>query len=262
MTIVVGILCGDGVVMASDSAATFAESGNPTIGQQEVRKILKLNDSILYSSSGAVGISQIIAHEIKSGWDKNQYGSAPPEEVMDKIGKRISELVAPYLHSANMVRPLVGDASMSLCKSIVSMPVKRVPCLFNFDYNGAPERSTRELPFVSIGSGQRIADPFLALLKRLLWKDAQPTLSEGRLAAVWTIDHVRLTNPGGVGGAIQLATLSAKDGKQPTVTIFPENDVQEHLQHIRLAEKALYDEIHIKKEDAKDIPIPEAPKNA
>lgn len=89
--------------------------------------------------------------------------------------------------TANLSRPLVGDASPSLCKTLVALPVRRVPCLFTFDYNGAPEQMTSELPFVALGSGQPIADPFLALLKRLFWLTSQPTL--GRGACSCCVDH-------------------------------------------------------------------------
>ncbi|HEY3520523.1 MAG TPA: hypothetical protein VGK80_05715, partial [Rhodanobacteraceae bacterium] len=79
-----------------------------------------------------------------------------------------------------------------------------------------------------------IADPFLALLKRLLWPNSEPTLAEGRLAAVWAIDHVRRTNPGGVGGPIQLATLTNAD---ETVKLV--DDSEEHLQAIESALQVL-----------------------
>jgi hypothetical protein len=229
--------------MASDSAATFAASGLPTIGQQEIPKLLDLSHSVLYSSTGAVGIAQLIANDIKTGWDAGQLGGKSPEEVMNKIGTRIATLVKPYLETAIHTRQLVGEALSSLCKSLVAIPVKQTPYLFSFDYNGAPERATTELPFVAMGSGQGIADPFLAFLKRLLeWEKTPPTLGEGRLAAVWTIDHVRRTNPGGVGGAIQLATLSTKDGRAIT-TLISGTNVDEHLQHARSVERALTDEL-------------------
>lgn len=61
MTLIVGILCKDGVVMASDSAASFGANGMMTIGQQETRKIVRINDHILFTSTGAVGISQLVA---------------------------------------------------------------------------------------------------------------------------------------------------------------------------------------------------------
>jgi len=57
---------------------------------------------------------------------------------------------------------------------------------------------------------------------------------------------VRLTNPGGVGGRIQLATLAAPgrgQGRQPIVTLVPEADIQEYLEQVRSAEDALTREL-------------------
>ena len=260
MTLIVGILCTDGVVVASDSAATFGTSALPTIGQQEVTKIHRLNESVLFSSTGAVGIAQLIAQEVRNAWQNNEFGNMKaPEEAMNLIGNKIVTTVTPYLGSANLSRPLIGECSASLCKSLVAMPVKRKPCLFHFDYNGAPEQVTTDLPFISLGKGQLIADPFLALLKRLLWKTSPPTLAEGRLVATWTLEHVRATNPGGVGGKSQLATLSSSGSKQPTVTMIKQSDIQEHLQKVSDAEKALVNEVRPSTEDGQAAKVPEAP---
>lgn len=268
MTLIVGILCTDGVVVASDSAATFGAAGIPTIGQQEVTKIHRLSDSVLFSSTGAVGMAQVIANEIRNSWQSREFRERQqPEQAMNYIGNKIAQVVGPYLQTGNLSRPLVGDCSMSLCKSLVAMPVNHSPCLFNFDFNGAPEQATNDLPFISLGSGQRIADPFLAFLKRLLWLDTSPSLAEGRLAAVWTIDHVRLTNPGGVGGKIQLATLAVEGrgraaDRQPTVTMFSEDELQEPLQQIRAAEDALTKELRaIRPENADALPPPPVQNN-
>jgi predicted proteasome-type protease len=244
VTLIVGLLCRDGVVVASDSAATFGTSAAPTIGQQAVQKVRRLNENLIYASTGAVGIAQIVADKLKSLWDaKALSGAGTPEAAMDKIGKEITQLVGPYLHTAQMQRALTGDASTSLCKSLLAIPVGQVPCLFQFDCNGAPERATPDLPFVALGIGQPIADPFLALLKRLLWPNEEPSLAEGRLAAVWAIDHVRRTNPGGVGGEIQLACLVPKPGKMPSVSVATEQDINEHLQKVALTEAALVEQV-------------------
>lgn len=230
--------------MASDSAATFGTGGIPTIGQQEVRKLHRLNENILFSSTGAVGVSQLIADKLKSEWDKKTFsGIQSPDELMDKIGKTIVNLVGPYLQSATWVQPLGADTSSSLCKSLVAMPVASTPNLFSFDFNGAPERATLQLPFIALGSGQPIADPFLAFLKRLLWVTTEPTVAEGKLAAVWTIDHVRHTTPGGVGGGIQVGVLSGKAGKAPTVELLADGDIEEHLQKVSTTERALVAEL-------------------
>jgi 20S proteasome alpha/beta subunit len=258
VTLIVGIKCSDGVVVASDSAATFSAAGRPTIGQQDIRKVVTIRDHILFSSSGAVGISQIVIDRITTLWDKKAFRDIKsPDEVMDKLGKEILQLINPYLQSATWTRQLAGDASMSLCKSLVAMPVNRLPHLFNFDYNGAPERATPEVPFVSLGIGQPIADPFLALLKRLLWPTSHPTVAEGTLAAVWCIKHVSQTNPGGVGGEPQLATMTSVPSNDPAVKMFSPEDIEEHLQRVATAEEKLVSEL--RGETTTPPPEPPAP---
>ena len=105
-------------------------------------------------------------------------------EPMNAITARIVDQVKKLFDSANAVAPLVGQQAAGatvLCKSLVAFPFKGQPRLFQFDYSGAPEEATKDLPFVALGSGQRIDDPFLALLKRVLWSDAEPSVAEGRL---------------------------------------------------------------------------------
>lgn len=263
MTVLVGIRCRDGVVIASDSAATFGSNGQMTIGQQSVQKVSIIRDRIVFAGTGAVGIAQLIIDSIDRGWADNSFrGLRTPEQMMDAIGRRIASLVEPYLRSANLQRGLTGEASASLCKSLVALPVANRFHLFQFEFNGSPEHATRDLPFVSLGSGQAIADPFLALLKRLLWPSEEPTLAEGRLAAVWTIDHVRRTTPGGVGGDIQLATLTdGITGVPETVRLAEQTEVQEHIQAVEAALAALVAQIRGANDaqgtvEAPDFPAP------
>lgn len=230
--------------MGTDSAATFGTGTQFTIGQQAVKKLVKINDQILYCFTGAVGMSQIIVDAIQTLWSENKLKGKTADTMMNLVGQRIHQTVLPYLSSAHHQRAAVGSGGESaVCKSLIAMPAERRACLFQFDVNGAPERSTLELPFVAMGSGQAIADPFLALLKRLLWHQTEPTVAEGRMVAVWTIDHVRRTNPYGVGGDIQLATLEETVGQPLRVKIAGSDDVAEHLQRIASAEQALVAEL-------------------
>lgn len=250
MTLLVGILCREGVVIASDSAATFGANGTVTIGQQEVEKVRLIHDKIAYAATGAVGIAQLIIDAIARSWSEGKFtGAKTPEEMMGKVGHLISNTVGPFLNTAQLQRQVTGEANASLCKSLIAMPVCKKFQLFQFDFNGAPEMCTHQLPFVALGSGQMIADPFLALLKRLLWPNEVPSLADGRLAAVWTIDHVRRTSPGGVGGRIQLATLT---NNPESVKIAQNAEVDEHLQAIEEALSALV--AHIKGEKSAITP--------
>jgi hypothetical protein len=143
-----------------------------------------------------------------------------------------------------------------LCKSLVAVAVKKEPQLFQFDYGGAPERASEKLPFISLGSGQSMADPFLAFLKRILWKDRRPTMAEGRLVAAWTIRHVSQTAFGGIGGPIQLASLAIVNGV-PAVELA---DPAEHDGFIEEAEAALRD--HFRKDKQGPAAAPPKPPTA
>lgn len=247
MTLIVAIQCSDGVVMASDSAATLAAGAAPTIGQQRMKKILALcNNSILFAGTGAVGMAQLISHAISTTWRANPNGlhNAVDGEVMRVLGQQVAAAVLQYLQTGALTQQLGVGGQASLCKSIVALPVQRIPQLFTFDFGGQPEKATKELAFVAAGSGQPIADPFLAFLQRLLWPSREPTLAEGRLAAVWTIKHVSQTNPGGVDDKIQLWMLPKPVGTAaPAVKELEEAEIQEHLVQVRSAEEALVREL-------------------
>ena len=214
MTVIVGILCSDGVVIASDSAATYSAGAIQTIGQQHVTKIWKIENSVIYAASGAIGIAQLSLNAVEALWKARELSStkvSTPAEAMARISREMVTRVEGIQRSASVLAPILGAhvaGQSAMCQSLLTMPFKRKAMLVQFYANGAPELATEELPFISIGLGQQIADPFLAFLKRILWKDRQPTTAEGRLVAAWTVKHVAETIPGGVGGPLQMASLS------------------------------------------------------
>jgi len=121
VTLIIGILCKDGVVMASDSAATLGAGNVYTIGQQSLRKVFRLNDHVLYSATGAVGMSQLIADKIKKIWTGNDFSRVTPDFAMNQIGCEIVNTVGPFLQSAGWTRSLVGESNSSLCKTLVAI---------------------------------------------------------------------------------------------------------------------------------------------
>ena len=59
MTSIVGILCTDGVVIGSDSSATFGPApGMPTIEQRYDDKVQVVNNDIIIATTGQVGLAQ------------------------------------------------------------------------------------------------------------------------------------------------------------------------------------------------------------
>lgn len=266
MTLIVGIRCSDGVVLASDSAATYGTGYQSTIGQQHVTKIHVIRDRILFCSTGAIGVAQLLVDRIESLCGDNKLGGGNPVAVMRTLGQAIAQEVVGFFQASQASAPLVGTqaASMPLvCKCLVALPVGRQPHLFQFNEVGVPEQASDELPFVALGSGQPIADPFLAFLKRVLWKDRRPTLPEGRFGASWTVRHAIQTNPGGVGGKLQLVSL-ATDGKgKPEIErVDSEGPEQEHFQSIDSVEEAIRKHVRGEGETTSEVPRPgaQAPK--
>jgi hypothetical protein len=88
------------------------------------------------------------------------------------------------------------------------------------------------LPFVSVGSGQSTADPFLAFIRDIFWPKRMPSLNDGIFATVWTLMHTIRTSPGGVGGRVQIVTLSKNDDRWKAREL-PSAELGEHQQMIQ-----------------------------
>lgn len=126
--------------------------------------------------------------------------------------------------------------------ALVAFPSERKPHLCEFgNQNFQPEIKTREMWFVSMGSGQPITDPFLALLKRVFWPNAQPLVKEAVFAVAWTLQHVIEINPGGINGPPQIAVLVTELGKDPQLKarLLDDDAIAEHLDNVRGAEQHL-----------------------
>jgi 20S proteasome alpha/beta subunit len=66
MTVIVGILCSDGVVIGSDSALAVGRVGRYTIERQEgnVFKIEIVGDDVITAFTGAAGLAQRFNHQV------------------------------------------------------------------------------------------------------------------------------------------------------------------------------------------------------
>ena len=77
MTLLVGVLCTDGVVIGSDSAATLGSG----VLQSPVKKVYVVNDSILVATAGSVGLGQRFRHVVAQAADDEEF------QAMDLVGK-------------------------------------------------------------------------------------------------------------------------------------------------------------------------------
>ncbi len=214
MTLIVGILCKDGVVVGSDGAATLGSLGSQT-ARQPTKKLCGVGNRIIVGVSGPVGMSQLLVDQVESlngtnKLSKTQCKSAA--DAMRTISTEFKKDIIPAAQTAQSVANLVGHqnaATSALCSSVVALPVKGKPTLLQFDYQGAGEAASEDLPFLSVGSEQKTADPFLAFIRRLFWEKRLPKLAEGVFATTWTLKQAIRTSTGGVSDPIQLMVLEA-----------------------------------------------------
>ena len=80
MTILIGVLCQDGVVMGSDSSATFTAGGMKTV-EQKTDKIQIIDDKVILMGSGPVGLEQRFHFIIEKYYREGNFVNKPYQEV-------------------------------------------------------------------------------------------------------------------------------------------------------------------------------------
>lgn len=262
MTLIVGILNEDGVVIASDGEATLGNLGLQTTSQQ-TKKLSIVQEKIIIGVSGPVGLGQLLTGEIDKIYSEGALSGKKPVEAMTIIAQRFRTHIFPELEAAQkaqVINGIGGTAGMSaITFTLLAIPVSDEPCLLQFNQQGAPEQSTHDIPFASIGSGEQIADPFLAFIKRVLWKGKFPNKGDAIFAAVWTIKHVIKTNTGGIGDPIQVIVLEKKD-KEWNAHELMEEELNEVKESVERMEEYISDFNKLVPESEKDKKLPAIPK--
>lgn len=238
MTLIVGIKCSNGIVIGADGAATL---GNPIGLRTIIQPMSKLNvikNKAVIGVSGPVSISQLYSDYLEQNCDSLVNKRAM--EICREMRIGFMKDAQVCMQIAALAEKVVGASAQVniLHQVLVAMMSREGAQLIQFDYQCSPEVATVDLPFVAIGSGQSIADPFLAFLRRVFWKDHLPTLPEGSFAAFWTIQHAIDTAPGGIGPPIQMAILEFISG-HPVARLLSDPEIMEHDQMRVDAEKYL-----------------------
>ena len=73
-----------------------------------------------------------------------------------------------------------------------------------------------------------ITDPFLALLRKVYWPDAAPSVQGGIFMAMWALQHACEVNPGGINLPVKIAVLGRCEGKL-RARMLDEAQFAEHL---------------------------------
>ena len=230
MTILVGLRCQEGVVIGSDSSATFTTTPSiPTI-EQPTKKVTIIANKVIVAGAGQVGLGQRFNAVVEKAWGEGTFRGTNNTPL--EIAKRLC--VAGIKDFAETSGPKGNYGAL------VAFPCGKKFCLCEFAINDfQPELKDENIWYVSMGSGQPIADPFLGLLRRVFWNESLPRLNEGIFAVTWTLQHAIELNPGGINGPPQIAVLSPDENGDLLARLLDDAELAEHLDNVRGAEEYL-----------------------
>lgn len=146
MTLVIGINCGDGVVIGSDSMATTTDPINRSVNiQQYSTKVHIYDNKVIVGVSGSVGMCQLQLDSLQGQWhskvlrrDKN----AAKQFIADTTFK----VTQPYIERSRAFHNGRIDDSL-ITALMVAAPLRTGPVLLEFDHQKAVEEKMRKSIF-------------------------------------------------------------------------------------------------------------------
>lgn len=230
MTVLVGVYCRDGIVVGADSAAVSAHGQTPLIMQQAT-KIDIVGDRTVLATTGALGLGQRFRHHVEEEWrEKGFQGS---EHALS------TSLCRRTLRDFESTGVRFGNQGLGF-GALLAAPLDGRQSLIEFGTTDfQPEIKSEQIMFVSMGSGQVLADPFLGFIRRVFWKNEAPRLQEGIFGALWALVHTIDLVPGTVSEPIQMAVLAREQKGQWRARKLVDDELGEHREHCKVLEERI-----------------------
>jgi len=236
MTVIVGVLCNDGVVIGSDSSATFGDSSHQTV-EQQTRKIEIVGD-IIVAGTGSVGLQQRFIGIVDK--HKRLFADKAPQVAANEICKLARD---DFLSTGAAQNAQVGNRTFPWFEygALVAWAHHGTPVLVEFSV-GAFQPEFKKLDNIfygSLGSGDAIADAFLGFMKRTYYADGPSGLATGRLMVTWAVEHTIDVNTGGIKGPTCVAVLSRQANGEWKATRVAKTEVEDHVSMVEGIEKRI-----------------------
>lgn len=215
MTLLVGILCPEGVVVATDRQVTHGAMGMPTVGQAGTKGIVIRKGEALYASSGPIGMGQQIANALDKATVSFELRTCV--DCVGDLSKAARTVILPAFDVAQRAVNVLGQVATQMDVVGGGLLAARFydgVKLIDLNPQGGCEILTLEsVPFVCQGSGKANADPFLRFVWDIYWPEKSPTLNEAILAGYWTVRVVTQLHTSGVGCGVEVFTVRDVKGK-------------------------------------------------
>lgn len=204
MTIVVGVRCGEGAVLATDSQATAQLIGNIPI-KFPTPKVYLLGDHIAYGATGDVGLIQ----RIQATFEEQLVPNLQPDIPKEQVGGMIVGLSNQWqkLSLAQWIQ--IPGSQPAQWGAIFCGWTNDEPWLFEVDLNGS---SLHHSVIAATGSGYPLAHA--ALLAANHYRIEGQSLEAVKAIAYRAIENVCEASAYGVSGPVQMAVVTADGVEQ------------------------------------------------
>jgi hypothetical protein len=217
MTILVGILCDEGIVIGSDGMASLGDVGS-FVGLGNIKTHVVLN-KLIVSCAGRDDLMTEFINFLNLNYYKFIIESEYSEDVF-YLANKIGQEFARYMVDA--IKLLPSELNAKLLQEItengftfgalIALVFKNKHYLISYDNRLRPNLLRENgIWHKIIGTGYVVAEPSVHLVKKLLNIHSKPNLNRAQLLSYWTIAHAIEVSSGGIGGVISIFTL----GKQP-----------------------------------------------
>jgi len=209
MTLLIGIYCDEGIVLAADQQASRAPAGGgPTVGSP-ITKITEIRDrQALFGFSGYTGLGYQLCSVIEAALDLSQTRM----QAVPALQQAARGVIIPAMQMAGIARSIIPNAQMeAVCGCFLAAHFIDGLELFEVSPQGGFD-PIRAMKWACIGSGQPNADPFMSFLWNVYWADRSPKLQEAIVTAYWATKTTIESRAPGVGYDVDVFVLSETNG--------------------------------------------------
>ena len=203
MTLVIALVCEDGIVMASDGQATFPGLGGGTKGPME-NKICSIHNLFLMGSSGETGFIERVQHGLMKA--QSNYFVKPPMDLRRNLVKTINplqhEAKAQLVSFPSVLNPEIPPHGGFLFAGVRD----GAPWIIEIDPHGR-DGFQDQFGFAAIGSGDQFAR---AILQQYV-SAARPTVEEGKIFSWAAVSDAIEIAAYGLGHPISLWEIKKDD---------------------------------------------------
>ncbi|OHB83846.1 MAG: hypothetical protein A2V98_16935 [Planctomycetes bacterium RBG_16_64_12] len=227
-SLLVGILCEDGVVVGSADSGP-RQTGGLDPAEESWANTLVVERDLILAGTGRIGLGQRFADVVAAIRSDSRF----PDWTGLAVAKFISAEVADDFASTRADKGQFGAlVAFSACDGFH---------LCEFAQSDLqPELKTPERWFASMGAGRPVAEPFLHFLQRVYFAGSPPVLKEAAFAAAWALDFAAGLPAAAVAAAPQIAVLAQETpGMSSAARLLSAQELADQIADVRAAEKHL-----------------------